>query len=271
MRKLAIWSAALAGLAGQALAGDLPRGTPAMPLPAAPAFTWAGFYIGTHTALIGLDGTIRTYGNAPNTLAEIAAAQRPASLSIDDASFASGAQVGVNAQFGAVVVGVEGDLTYGGASRREFVFGALQEPNVFRQDLDWLGTARARAGVVFDQVLVFATGGLAFADVTNRVSFHRTTDFAFQYVGRSSDWAVGYAIGGGIEFLLPAALERFSFVGRLIGASSVTVRAEYLYFDLGDQNVPVIGVPGVGLNSFTSNFESKGHIGRVGFNYRFGT
>jgi len=126
-------------------------------------------------------------------------------------------------------------------------------------------------GVAFDRVLVFATGGLAFADATNRVSFHRNTDFAFQYVGRSSDWAVGYAAGAGVEFLLPAALERFSFIGRLIGASSVTVRAEYLYFDLGDKNVLVNAVPGVGLNSFTSNFETKGHIGRVGFNYRFGT
>jgi outer membrane immunogenic protein len=86
MRKLAIWSAALAGLAGPALAADLPQRAPLLPLPPAPAFTWVGFYVGTHTALIGVEGTIRTYGNAPNTLAEIAAAQRPASLSIDDAN-----------------------------------------------------------------------------------------------------------------------------------------------------------------------------------------
>jgi outer membrane immunogenic protein len=270
MRNLAIWSAALAGLAGPVLAADLPqRAHP--PFAAAPVFTWAGFYIGTHTAAISVEGTISTSGNAPNTLAEVVAGQRPASLSSDNANFASGAQVGFNAQFGSAVVGVEADLTYGGASRREVSFGTLNEPNIFRQDLDWLGTARARVGVAFDQVLVFATGGLAFADVTNRVSFHRAADSAFQYVGRSSDWAAGYALGGGVEFLLPTALERFSFIGRLIGASSVTVRAEYLYFDLGDKNVVVNAIPGVGLNSFTSNFETKGHIGRVGFNYRFGT
>jgi outer membrane immunogenic protein len=120
-------------------------------------------------------------------------------------------------------------------------------------------------------VLVYATGGLAFADVTNRVSFHRATDSAFQYLGRSSDWAAGYAVGGGVEFMLPAALERFSFIGRLIGASSVTVRAEYLYFDLGEKSVVVNALPGIALNSFGSQFETRGHIGRVGFNYRFGT
>jgi outer membrane immunogenic protein len=66
-------------------------------------------------------------------------------------------------------------------------------------------------------------------------------------------------------------LDRFSLIGRLIGASSLTIRAEYLYFDLGDKNVLVNAIPGGGLNSFTSNFETRGHLGRAGFNYRFGT
>ena len=271
MRRLVIWSAALAGFAGPVLAADLPRHAPPTAVPIAPVFTWAGFYFGTNTAVINVHGTIRTYGNAPNTLSEIASGQRPSSVSSDNTNFASGAQIGFNTQFGSTVIGVEADLTYGGVSRREISFGALNEPNIFRQDLDWLGTARGRVGVAFDQVLVYATGGLAFADVTNRVSFHRPTDSAFQYLGRSSDWAVGYAVGGGVEFMLPAALERFSFIGRLIGASSVTVRAEYLYFDLGEKSVIVNALPGVALNSFTSHFETRGHIGRVGFNYRFGT
>jgi outer membrane immunogenic protein len=271
MRRLVIWSAALAGFAGPVLAADLPRHAPPTAVPIAPVFTWAGFYFGTNTAVINVHGTIRTYGNAPNTLSEIASGQRPSSVSSDNTNFASGAQIGFNTQFGSTVIGVEADLTYGGVSRREISFGALNEPNIFRQDLDWLGTARARAGVAFDQVLVYATGGLAFADVTNRVSFHRATDSAFQYLGRSSDWAVGYTVGGGVEFMLPAALERFSFIGRLIGASSVTVRAEYLYFDLGEKSVIVNALPCVALNSFTSHFETRGHIGRVGFNYRFGT
>src|SRR5688572_32544307 len=67
----------------------------------------------------------------------------------DNTNFASGAQIGFNTQFGSTVIGVEADLTYGGVSRREISFGALNEPNIFRQDLDWLGTARARAGVAF--------------------------------------------------------------------------------------------------------------------------
>jgi hypothetical protein len=50
------------------------------------------------------------------------------------------------------------------------------------------------------------------ADVTNSVAFLRDTDFAFQHAGRSSDWAVGYAVRAGVEFLLPAFLGNFSIV-----------------------------------------------------------
>ena len=71
--------------------------------------------------------------------------------------------------------------------------------------------------------------------------------------------------------MLPASLGRFSLLGQLIGSSSVTIKAEYLYFDLGDKNVLVNPVPGFGVNSFTTNVDTKGHIGRIGFNYRFGT
>ena len=119
MRRLAIWSAALAGFAGPVLAADLPRHAPPTPFSVTPVFTWAGFYFGTNTAVINVHGTIGTHGNAPNTLSEIAAGQRPSSVSSDNTNFASGAQIGFNMQFGSTVVGVEADLTYGGVSRRE--------------------------------------------------------------------------------------------------------------------------------------------------------
>ena len=161
----------------------------------APAFTWSGFYIGTHTGAISLNGDIRTNGNAANTIANVTASQ----------------------------------------------------------------------------VLVYATGGLAGASFTDRVAFLRNTDNAFQFVGRRSTTEYGYTVGGGVEFSLPESLRQFAFIGNLLNASAVTVRAEYLYFDLGDRNVLVNAVPGAGLNSYTTRFESTGHIGRIGFNYRFGT
>jgi outer membrane immunogenic protein len=159
----------------------------------------------------------------------------------------------------------------GAVKARDVFFSALNDPSFFRQELHTFGTARARVGFAFDQVLVYATGGLAGANFTDRVAFLRNTDNAFQFVGRRSTTEYGYTVGGGVEFSLPESLRQFAFIGNLLNASAVTVRAEYLYFDLGDRNVLVNAVPGVGLNSYTTRFESTGHIGRIGFNYRFGT
>ena len=270
-KRVVFFAMAVAAWPLMAAAADLPqRDFPSIPM-AAPVFTWAGFYFGTQTAAINLDARFRTSGNAAGTISDIAANRRPASLSADASNLASGAQVGFNAQFGSVVVGVEGDLAFPDVSPRATFFSPLNDPSAFRQDLDWFGTARGCAGIAFDQMLIYATGGVAFGDVTNSVAFLRNTDLAFQYAGRSSDWAVGYTVGGGIEVVLPPLFGRFSLLGQLIGSSSVTIKAEYLYFDLGDKNVLVNPVPGFGVNSFTTNVDTKGHIGRIGFNYRFGT
>src|SRR5215216_2296619 len=240
-KRVVFFAMAVAAWPTMAAAADLPqRDFPSIPM-AAPVFTWAGFYFGTQTAAINLEGRFRTSGNAAGTIFDIAANRRPTSLSADASNLASGAQVGFNAQFGSVVVGVEGDLAFPDVSPRATFFSPLNDPSAFRQDLDWFGTARGPAGI------------------------------AFEYAGRSSDWAVGYTVGGGIEVVLPPSLGRFSLLGQLIGSSSVTIKAEYLYFDLGDKNVLVKPVPGFGVNSFTTNVETKGHIGRIGFNYRFGT
>src|SRR5829696_709131 len=108
----------LASFATLANAADLPRRDLA-PAPAlAPVFTWAGFYVGTQTAAINLDGNVRTNGNAANTIAEVATGQRPASLSLTETNLASGAQAGFNVQWGSVVLGVEGDLAFADVSPR---------------------------------------------------------------------------------------------------------------------------------------------------------
>lgn len=50
-----------------------------------------------------------------------------------------------------------------------------------------------------------------------------------------------------------------------------SVRAEYLYYDLGSSNVNVAFVPGGGGGAgYNSNFENNGHIVRAGLNYKFG-
>lgn len=48
------------------------------------------------------------------------------------------------------------------------------------------------------------------------------------------------------------------------------MKAEYLHYDLGSQNVLVGAVPGVGNGAYISRFRTEGSIVRAGFNYKFG-
>lgn len=243
-------------------------------VPIAPIFTWGGFYIGDHTGVMFNETRIRTRGNAPNTIANVAANRRPARVRLeDDFSFTTGLQAGYNFQVGSFVFGPEVDLAYTGRVQdREIFVSGLGDVSVFRQEMDFFGTIRGRIGfTAFNNVLLYGTGGLAYAGIENRVGFLRNTDGAFQFLGKKDEVAVGYAVGGGMEFQLPAQLSFLNFVGPLIGARQVSIKAEYLYYDLGRSSVLVDAVPGVGLNSYTSRFDTTGHLGKIGLNYRFGT
>ena len=62
-----------------------------------------------------------------------------------------GGQAGTNWQFGRAVIGVEGDFGRKG--------GSSLDPG---QAGSWEGSARGRAGIASDQLLIYGTGGAAF-------------------------------------------------------------------------------------------------------------
>ena len=87
--------------------------------------------------------------------------------------------------------------------------------------------------------------------------------------------ATGFVYGGGIEYALPSD----SFFGRfnllsylnIIKSEAITVKVEYLRYDLGSRNVLVRNViPGGPTGTYTSRFETQGNLVRGGFTYRFG-
>ena len=51
----------------------------------------------------------------------------------------------------------------------------------------------------------------------------------------------------------------------------MTIKAEYLHYDLGSRNVIVGSFNGVGPSAgYISRFRTEGSIIRAGFNYKFG-
>lgn len=257
MTKGILTALALVALSGTAFAADLPSRKGAVYAPVAPIFTWTGFYVGANAGVLFSDSSITTFGNAANTISNVALNRRAGSLSNNDEGFIVGGQVGYNYQLGNIVLGLEADLNYTDRSTTTTFRSTLGDPSTYRQELDYLGTVRLRVGYAFDRVLVYATGGLAYGDVNNSVDFFANTiGNPLQFTGRSGDVEVGYAVGGGVEYAF---------------TNNLSLKAEYLYYDLGKTNVLVNAIPGVGVNSYTAQFKNDGHIVRAGLNYRFST
>jgi outer membrane immunogenic protein len=186
--------------AGAAPAADLPR--IASPVAPVPAYNWTGPYAGVNLGY--------QWGSATNSGA-------------NPSGVMGGVQGGYNWQLGQFVLGVESDLQ---ASAADDLFAAWRFSN------PWLGTVRGRAGYAMNNVMFYASFGLAYGGGTVRMG-----------VASESNTHVGWAGGAGLEVGL---------------GPNWSAKAEYMFIDLSDQNYRLFGNTG---------FESS--LLRLGANYRF--
>lgn len=228
-----------------ALAADLgpynppPRESYYGPARSMPAL-WQGAYIGANV------GT--AWGNGSDvTLSGPGAGGAFASMEPD--GWYGGGQIGYNAQFNALVLGLEADLQASDISDSTggVAPGAGGYIAQSTMSIDWFSTLRARAGYAAGPALLYVTGGLAFADVERSVSASNGGNT----VAISSDGIeTGYTVGGGIEWAF---------------APNWSLKSEYLYVDLGDQTLSGSSPGG----SYASTTDLDFHTVRVGVNYRF--
>jgi outer membrane immunogenic protein len=165
---------------------------------------------------------------------------------------------------GSFVIGIEADFSGSGISGSQTVSPIIQNDGTpfpgagiltAHQHTNWFGTLRPRLGyTVTPSLLVYGTGGLAYGDV----SYSANTDFrpngAAFYPASFSKTKVGWTAGGGVEY---AILKNW------------TVKAEYLYMDLGSESV--IANPGISLRPFRVGYEweTTANIFNIGVNYKF--
>jgi outer membrane immunogenic protein len=251
MRRTFLASTALttspAIMGGAAWAADLPVKAP--PLPAAAPFSWSGCYVGANAggSRVSIDQSVTT--------AAPALPIRTFDSSGRDTSFTGGGQLGCNWQFDPRwVAGLEGDINYIHASRgQSFRIGG--EDTVQQTRLRWLATVRARFGYAWGPSYLYATGGLALGDVKSSVTVTSVQNPAhITYSGSSSSTRAGWTVGAGFEH---------AFTNRL------SLKLEYLHFDLGTADY---GVPRVDLAAaapWTATAKVSGDIVRAGINYKF--
>ncbi len=213
VRALIIAGVASFALGSGALAADLPnfKGPPVYAPPPPPSLSWTGFYIGVNAGY-GFDPT-RFDAFGPAFLA---------GSSIPAGGFIGGGQVGFNYEFpepsiaGAnFVIGGEADFDGSTVQGSEVLAPPITAmTGSVSTKLDWLGTARARLGLAFGNVLPYVTGGFAYA--------HESVYQSGPGPGGLTNWSIGstptgWAAGGGLEY---AFTRNLSF------------KTEYLYVDL---------------------------------------
>ena len=264
LKKIIVSSVSLIALTGIVSAADLPsRMAPPVYAPPLPIFTWSGAYFGVNAGYaFGHEGRFKT------TTVAVGPTTRNQTTNSD--GFTGGGQIGYNYQIAGtgLVLGIEADAAYTDLDKaRTLVYGfdgaALGGTiTSYRSSLDYLGTVRGRVGYAFNQFLVYGTGGFAYGGVDNRVAVQAVPGGPVLASGRRSGMESGYAFGGGVEYALPTG----SFLN-FFRSSAVTMKAEYLHYDLGRSNVAIATPAGTVANSRVSN---EGDLVRVGLNYKFG-
>jgi outer membrane immunogenic protein len=267
----ALASAMLVGSVGTAFAADMPLKAKAPP--PAPVWNWTGFYIGSNVGGIWNDtrDDVDPTGCFLNA-ACIGAANvalnplRSDSVRLNGSGFTGGGQAGFNWQSGKFVGGIEADINFSGINDGSFINRPVAAPligNFIHSETDklqWFGTVRGRAGfTVTPSFLVYATGGLAFGQVksVSATAFTATTDV---YAGTLDETRVGYAVGGGGEWMI---------------APQWSIKAEYLFMDLGKSSytqacLTAVCTAFIQSPTYQTDLHNRYNIGRIGLNYHFG-
>lgn len=191
---------------------------------------WTGWYWGVNAgyAVADADASRSLSGSGYFAGSSITSIETNSRFDLSGGGFTGGGQYGYNQNLGTVVIGAEADFNYAGAEDTANVTvtypccGPATYTSAAEFDQSWLATFRGKAGVLAGPALIYATAGVAAAEVSLTQGFSDTNaPFAFT-VQRHSDTLFGWTAGAGVEFAV---------------ADGLSLRLEYLYADLGDVSV----------------------------------
>jgi len=212
-----------------------PRAVPMEPMadeiPQPPlAYSWAGYYVGGF--LGGAHGlwTNDFYRNNNHGHAE---------EGMD--GIEGGGWLGYNMYVAPrVIVGIEADLGVSSASENNNVY----DNDTTYATYNHFGSIRGRLGYTMDNVLLYGTAGIAFANITEDLQKGRN---AGEQLVQDNRGVTGYAVGAGAEY---------AFSHHWLG------RAEYLYSNFGTFSF-------YNADNQLAEFNNQLHQLRVGVSYKF--
>ena len=161
-------------------------------------------------------------------------------VSMSGIGFAGGLKVGADYQMGDIVFGAAADWAYGGEIGRND-HGTTESFLKMKH----MTTLRGRIGWALDNTLIYATGGIALAQMELGGETATAKD-------SEAKWSKGFTIGGGMEHAL---------------SDNFSVGVEYLYTKFGSTDHFLTDG---GANTGTAHMEYDDfHTVRASANYRF--
>jgi outer membrane immunogenic protein len=241
--------------------------TIAAPAPAPPSMasgsnSWTGFYLGVSIGH-GWGSSDTAFNPLPSATQFVNLA--PQTLHPDPSGILGGGQVGFDWQRSHFVLGAEFDFLASGMDGTKTITPITQNNGTpfpgagfvsAHQDTDWVGMFRPRLGITpVPRLLVYGTGGVAFAHVTE----FAITDFrpvgTTRYPAFFDETKTGWVVGAGAEVRIA---RRFS------------VKGEYLHYDLGKDSQTVNAIPLLPPFQVAYTFgNTTANIVNFGLNFRF--
>jgi outer membrane immunogenic protein len=199
-------------------------------------YNWSGFYVGGQIGWQWLEGDFKDPAYEPHI-----------GTDYDDDDIVYGGHAGFNFQYDAFVFGFEADLEGTDLDAEGTDTSVFGDTVTGRAKIDLEASLRARLGWAFDNILFYATGGIAIAD----------GDFSYTYenngiTDRFSDTLSGWTIGGGVEYGL---------------SENLSTRLEYRYTDYDEVSGDITKCCAPPPNAQDHDLES--HTVRLGVSYRF--
>lgn len=219
---------------------------PATPVFAAVGVNWDGFYAGVH------GGIAEGWASWSNPTGYFTRPPSDVSGQGPQEGLFGGLQLGYNRQLGALVLGLEGDVSGGKLDGNTSCgatvgFGGTHDP--CHASTNVMASITGRIGYAAGRALFYAKAGGAFAneqyDVINPVFAPLTP--AQQSAGR-----YGWTLGAGLEYAL---------------GGNWSAKAEYDYYNFGTRTVSFAIPLFPGFSSFLINRDQ--HLAKFGLNYRF--
>lgn len=196
---------------------------PPPPPPPVPIFTWTGVYIGVQIGGVWArdSATLLNPGSGPGVqnvngvLIPFAIPAVNFPFTVNESGVIGGGHIGYDVQINQLVLGVEGSVDGTSMSKSQHISAI---PRLFEADLttrsDIQGSIRGRLGIAFDRVLLYGTGGVAFAGIRDS---YNTVAFGGGVFDNARS-RTGWTAGGGFAYAF---------------TNNWSIGAEYRYSDFG--------------------------------------